>query len=66
MRVSVALKRLTARRADEMVDRLPVERFRMLRPPPHTAVIRAEPLFLRAWRVMKRLTAIAAIAASLA
>ena len=63
MGISVAIERLTTDWAGEMVDRLPVERFRMLRPPPHTAVIRAEPLFLRARRVMKH---IAAVTASLA
>ena len=58
MGVSIALERLTASWAGKMVDSLPVDRFRMLCPPPHTAVIRAEPLFLRARRVMKRLATI--------
>jgi hypothetical protein len=58
MRVSIALKWLSARFAGEMVDRLFLDSFWMLRPPPHTALVGAEPLFLRAWRVMKRLAAI--------
>ena len=60
MSVSIALKSFAAGWAGEMVDRLSLDGFRMLRPPLHTTVIGAEPFFLRAWRVMKWLTTIVA------
>jgi hypothetical protein len=60
MRVSIALKRFAAGWAGEVVDSLFPDSFRMLRPPTHTAPVRTEPLFLRAWRVMELIPTIAA------